>query len=292
MVVAAVVMIYVNLSAFNCPWSNIYVDIKEESYVYQSVVELSILACVSPVCPLDDSDHELKLHSMLESSLDPTADVHGYTNASTSSLLAVHPSISLYNDSSSSTLLASSSLSPTSPSSSLRSLSSFSSFCCSHYNNGNLFIFPQWGLYMVPTFPPPIDKSKSYHTIESILYPFQIASYPTIFLMVISTILCFATLAMSAISFVYPNCVKYESQKRPLRLAILCNTAFMVIYFIITIFYLHGGNLSYGWWMTSYATAMACMGYFIGVTIESEGLDTDASNSQELIQFFQGSRNI
>merc|ERR1711918_151079 len=105
--------------------------------------------------------------------------------------------------------------------------------------------------------------------------------------MVISSILCLATLIMIALEFLYPNCFKYETQKRPLRFAILCNAAFTAIYFVIAIFYLNGGTLSYGWWMTSYATAIACMGYFISVMIKSEGPNSNVSSSQELVQLFQ-----
>ena len=272
MIIAATVIIYLNLSSFNYPWSNIYVNIKKESYVYQSIIELGIISCISSPCLENEPGCQRRLSSKHESSLDYVVDTDTNVPAFTSLSPTMLPSA------------------PISRTSSLPSSSS-SSYCCSCYNNGNLFIFPSWGLCLIPTFPPSMSSENSYHNIESILYPFQVASYPTIILMVVSSMLCVVTLVMIAITFLYPNSIKYETQKRPLRFAILCNAAFVTIYYMITSFYLNGGSLSYGWWMTSYATAIACMGYFISVMIKSEGLRANAMSSQELTYIFQNNES-
>ena len=143
-----------------------------------------------------------------------------------------------------------------------------SDYCCHSYNNGNLFDFPPWGFYVIPVFPGISDDSVQ-TGIGNILLIFQYATYPVLFLIVISSILCVISLLMALYSFVYTSSFSFKQQRFPLWLAILCNSIVIFEYFLLSVFVLNGGVYSFGFCIISYVTIIAIIGYVTSFNISA-----------------------
>lgn len=157
-------------------------------------------------------------------------------------------------------------------------------YCCSSYNDGKLFKFPAWGLYVFPTFAN-LTGAGAYADIVNVLVAFQYASYPVLFLITISSVLCIGSLVITLFSIVYRSAYFLKDQGLPLRIAILCNCCLIVEYFITSVWFLNGGAFSFGFWITAYATAIATIGYYISFRANLLQFQ-EPGRQQELIYLF------
>lgn len=122
--------------------------------------------------------------------------------------------------------------------------SSCGDFCCTTYNDGQLFDF--W-MIIVPTIPTQTSSSSS-TSIASILLPFQIASSIALLLIVCSiTVSIYSLLQVCTLA---DNREPLKRLRAPFRLTILINVLLVIEYIAITFQYLDGGYYSYGLWIS------------------------------------------
>jgi hypothetical protein len=114
-------------------------------------------------------------------------------------------------------------------------------FCCTTYNDGQLFDF--W-MIIVPIIPTQTSISIP---VASILLPFQIASGVALLLTA-----CSITVSVYAVVNVYTlaDGTSLKILRAPLRIAILINLLLVIEYITITFQYLNGGYYSYGLWIS------------------------------------------
>ena len=140
-------------------------------------------------------------------------------------------------------------------------------FCCASFNNGYLFTFPPWGLYILPIFPDHEALSESaLSAIGSVLAPFQYAAYLALFLNIATICLCSFTLYMTICTIQCGSqAISFKTIAKPLWIALLFNSFVIAEYFIITVWFLNQGFYDLGFLIMAYGTSIACLCYLSAV---------------------------